>query len=98
MGGPLEGIRVVDFSHWAVGPFCGMLLGATVVKVDPPEGDGLATVPPAQRGAGTPYLAVNLYKDNLRLDLKSPDGLRHAFALIREALLRGGAACGGAPG
>lgn len=88
MGGPLQGIRVVDFAHWAVGPFCGLLLGAlgaTVVKVDPPEGDGLATVPPTQRGAGTPYLAVNLYKDNLRLDLKSPEGLDRALELIREA-------------
>jgi len=88
MGGPLQGIRVVDFSHWAVGPFCGMLLGAlgaTVVKIDPPEGDGLATVPPTQKGAGTAYLAVNLYKDNLRLDLKNPEGLRQAYDLLREA-------------
>ena len=35
---PLEGIRVVEFSHMVMGPTCGLVLadlGADVVKVEP---------------------------------------------------------------
>ena len=77
----------MDFSHWGVGPWSAMLLGALgarVVKVDPPDGDAVATIPPVQRGAGTTYLACNVYKDNIRLDLKSKDGLKTAFELIKR--------------
>ncbi len=38
---PLNGIRVLDFSHFQSGPCCGMLLadmGAEVIRVDPPGG------------------------------------------------------------
>ncbi len=40
---PLEGIRVVEFSHMVMGPTCGLVLadlGAEVIKVEPPgKGD-----------------------------------------------------------
>ena len=88
MSGPLTGVKVVDFSHWGVGPWSCMLLGglgASVLRVDPPEGDAVATIPPLQRGAGIVYLACNVYKENIRLDLKSADGLKAAFELIRGA-------------
>ncbi len=41
-GGPLEGVRVLELGSTIAGPFCGRLLaefGASVIKVEPPEGD-----------------------------------------------------------
>ena len=43
MTGALENIRVIDFTHALNGPFCTMLLGqlgAEVIKIEPPGGDG----------------------------------------------------------
>ena len=42
MAGPLEGVKVVEFTEIIAGPFAGMLLadmGAEVIKVEPPWGD-----------------------------------------------------------
>ena len=88
MAGPLNGVKVVDFSQWGVGPFSGQLLGAlgaTVIKVDPPDGDGIASLPPRMNGVSTTYLTLNLYKENIRLDLKDPDGLEKAYQLVEHA-------------
>jgi crotonobetainyl-CoA:carnitine CoA-transferase CaiB-like acyl-CoA transferase len=42
MGGPMEGIRVVELGVWVAGPAAGGILadwGADVVKIEPPTGD-----------------------------------------------------------
>jgi crotonobetainyl-CoA:carnitine CoA-transferase CaiB-like acyl-CoA transferase len=39
---PLEGLRVIEFTHMVMGPTCGMILGdlgAEVIKVEPLAGD-----------------------------------------------------------
>ena len=46
MSAPLEGIRVVEYAQYVAGPLCGVLLanlGAEVIKIEPPSGDGIAT-------------------------------------------------------
>ena len=47
--GALRGIRVVELGQLLAGPFCGQLLGdmgADVIKVEPPAGDGTRWVAP----------------------------------------------------
>ena len=39
---PLEGLRVVEFTHMVMGPTCGMVLadmGAEVIKIEPIDGE-----------------------------------------------------------
>lgn len=86
--GPLQDLTVVDCTRALAGPFgAGLLadLGARVIKVEPPLGDGYRNIPPflpdyagpyEDREAGTdfgaPFAAVNRNKRSVRLDLKQP--------------------------
>jgi crotonobetainyl-CoA:carnitine CoA-transferase CaiB-like acyl-CoA transferase len=87
---PLDGIRVIDFSHFIAGPFATMILadmGAEVVKIEAPgRGDDLRRYPPVhpELDQGAPFVWSNRNKKSVALDLKSKDGL----ALVRE-LIRG---------
>ncbi|NCY15753.1 MAG: CoA transferase, partial [Actinobacteria bacterium] len=41
MGGPLEGVKVVELGMWVAGPACAGILadwGADVIKLEPPGG------------------------------------------------------------
>jgi crotonobetainyl-CoA:carnitine CoA-transferase CaiB-like acyl-CoA transferase len=82
MGGALSGIRVADFSSFAVGPWAGTLLGALgadVIKVEQPGGDPLRDVMPLKSGHPTTSTTVNLNKRSVQLNLKDP--AEHALAL-----------------
>ncbi|MEM7078656.1 MAG: CoA transferase [Pseudomonadota bacterium] len=84
--GPLQDLTVIDCTRALAGPFgAGLLadLGARVVKIEPPLGDGYRNIPPylpdhaspyQDREAGTdfgaPFAAVNRNKRSVRLDLK----------------------------
>ncbi len=57
-GGPLEGVVVVELTHTLAGEFAGGLLadmGASVVKVEPPEGSPLRRLGPALSGEASLY-------------------------------------------
>lgn len=88
MTGPLTGLRVVDVSIMAAGPWIGVLLGqlgAEVIKVEPPTGDGTRWVEPQQQGMGTNFICMNLNKQDIVLDLKKPQDLATALDLSATA-------------
>ena len=88
MHGPLTGLRVVDVSIMAAGPWIGSLLGelgAEVIKVEPPAGDGTRWVEPKQHGMGTNYMCLNVNKQGVVLDFKDPADRASALDLVATA-------------
>ncbi len=88
--GPLEGIRVLDLSQAATGPYCTMLLGdlgAEVIKVERPgRGDDTRQWgPPFIEGESAYFLSLNRNKKSLSLNLKHPEGLKIALELARRS-------------
>lgn len=85
ISGPLTGIKVVDVTSAAAGPFVASLLGqlgAEVIKIEVPTGDRIHNVLPTQNGRGTTYLSMNVNKKGIILDLKNPDAYAVALDLI----------------
>ena len=84
--GPLQDIRIIDCTMALAGPFGTSLLadlGADVIKIEPPAGDGSRPVPPlppdyanvsAAESAGVDYggyfASINRNKRSVVLDLK----------------------------
>ena len=80
MPGALDGVRVVDFTHALNGPFCTMLLGhlgAQVIKVEPPSGDGFrrSWMRPEDPRDGYEFLWVNTNKKSIIVDLRTERGI-----------------------
>ena len=91
--GPLNGIKILDFSRAYAGPFATMLLadlGATVIKVEPPEGDPNRKLGPYLNdadkdcGLGGFNSSVNRNKQSIALDLKKPEAQKIAQELAKE--------------
>jgi crotonobetainyl-CoA:carnitine CoA-transferase CaiB-like acyl-CoA transferase len=88
MAGPLHGLRVMDVSIMAAGPWTGALLGmlgAEVIKVEPPAGDGTRWVMPTQGGIGTNFISMNVNKKDIVLDFKDPADLAVAHKLAARS-------------
>ncbi len=91
--GPLSGLLVADFTRVLAGPYCTMLLGdlgATIVKVEGPDGDETRHwMPPATPGPrgeeATYYLSVNRSKRAVTLDFADSADLATACALAARA-------------
>src|SRR5437773_4915502 len=79
---PLEGVRVVEFTHMIMGPTCGMILadlGAEVIKVEPPGGDKTRNLP----GLGIGFFRTfNRNKKSIVLDINAPAGRATALRII----------------
>ena len=87
MGGPLQDVKVVDFTEIIAGPLAGRLLsdmGADVIKIEPPWGEPWRTqqrfTPTESRG----FMEYNRGKRSLPLDLTKPEAQEIIRQLIRE--------------
>ena len=82
---PLEGIKVVEFTHMVMGPTTGVILadlGAQVIKVEPLKGDNTRRL----RGSGAGYFPMyNRNKQSICIDLKSESGNEIARELVSKA-------------
>lgn len=79
--GPLDGVIVLDLASYLAGPICASLLaelGADVIKVEPPEGEGL-------RSSGLTCISINRGKRGLALDLRRPEGRQVLDELVSQA-------------
>ena len=85
MQAPLNGLKVIEFSHMVMGPCAGLMLadmGAEVIKVEPLGGDKTRRL----RGAGAGYFPMyNRNKKSIAINLKSPEGKAAVLELIKSA-------------
>ena len=86
--GPLQGVRVLDFTRVLAGPAASLALadlGAEVLKIEPPgTGDDTRTFPPFRDGESHYFLSINRGKKSIVVDLKHPDGV----ALVKELVAK----------
>ena len=95
---PLAGIRVLELARVLAGPFAGQILadlGADVIKVESPEGDGTRQWGPpwvtrtskdgSQHKEAAYYHACNRGKRSTVADFKSNDDLARIRSLVGEA-------------
>ena len=87
-GGLLAGLRVVEMSHVMAAPTCGLMLadmGADVIKVERPDGDGVRRNAPHIDGYSAPFTMMNRNKRGIAINTKSPEGLDVLRRIIGEA-------------
>ena len=93
MSAPLEGVRVVDFTHVLAGPACAYmlgLLGAEVIKVEGPDGEAMrwrggTDADAAAAGRSTAWLAQAAGKLSLVLDLETAAGREAMHRLLARS-------------
>jgi crotonobetainyl-CoA:carnitine CoA-transferase CaiB-like acyl-CoA transferase len=91
--GPLAGLTVIDLTRMLSGPFSSMLLadlGATVIKVEQPDGDftrpqGPFAADDALRAYGGYFQSVNRNKRGIAVDIASPEGAEVIRRLAADA-------------
>lgn len=95
MPGPLEGIKVVELATFVAAPVVGRMLadlGAQVIKIEAPKGDGWRNHGPdinpkrfSWKGENPVFDIYNTGKEFISLNLKTPEGKEAFFKLLDEA-------------
>lgn len=89
MADPLAGVRVLDLTQVLAGPYASMVLGtlgADVIKVErPPEGDPARRMTPLTGGVSAYFMAANINKRSIVLDLQRSDGQALFLKMARHA-------------
>ena len=91
--GPLVDLRVVEIAEEIAGPYCGKLLadlGATVIKVEPPDGDAMRRWGPFPDQAVDPersglFHHLNAGKQGIALDLHDATERDTVLSLVAGA-------------
>ncbi|WP_306369629.1 CoA transferase [Nocardiopsis sp. CC223A] len=85
---PLHGVRVLEAGRRIQAPLAAhllRLLGAEVVRIEPPGGDPLRGMPPTCGDLSARWLALNDGKDAVEADIKSASGRADLLGLVRDA-------------
>lgn len=85
---PLDGVTIVETSSFLTGPFASMMLsdlGADIIKVEPPGGDGFRKFGHNREGFGASWTNSNRGKRSVVIDLKTPEGVARLKGLIKTA-------------
>lgn len=89
MAGPLDGIRIVDFTTMIAGPYATMILadqGADVIKIEAPiRSDHVRRAGDGQRHFSTAFLNNNRNKRSLSVDVKVEAGRELMLRLTKDA-------------
>ncbi|QUH24945.1 CaiB/BaiF CoA transferase family protein [Serpentinicella alkaliphila] len=84
----LEGVKVIDFTHAYAGPFCTLNLadfGAEVIKIERIEGDVSRGWGPFKNNYSGYYSSFNRGKKSITLNIKSEEGKKIIFDLVKDA-------------
>ena len=87
MPGPLDGVRILEFTEIIAGPYGGMLLsdmGADIIKVEPPWGEPWRFTQEIVPNESRNFISLNRGKRSLPLDLTKPEGLEIVYKLIPD--------------
>lgn len=89
MGGPLHGVRVLDFGRYVAGPWAGQLLrgfGADVIRIERPGGgEDRPLFPLGAEGIGAYIVHCNRGKRSMTLNPTKPAGREVVQRLVRGA-------------
>jgi len=85
---PLDGIVVIETASFVTAPYASMMLadlGADVIKVEPPGGDGFRSFGHHRNGYGASWCNINHGKRSIVIDLKTPEGVARLKGLLATA-------------